>query len=192
MGCSRLASETDEIIQFEHVRPGFDVLARAGKFSHVFREELHRLGVAVRPTAIHVIAPMLDLPRRAFVFCGRQNPLQDFTVAFALLQFGEQLLRINADKLEEVLIHRAVKVVLAVCAGERGATLIERPCQDGVAANARARATRRSLREIRCSELDNAWAHPLARLPRFLSRRGFVTCLHAFSGRFHVWFQITL
>src|SRR5258708_7721414 len=83
---SRLATEADEVVKLKQVGPGLDVFAGLGELRYVIGEELQRLRVAVRAAAIHVIAPLLDFPRRAFVFRVGLNPFQDFAVAFAFLE----------------------------------------------------------------------------------------------------------
>jgi hypothetical protein len=162
---SRLPTETDEIIQLEHVRPGLDILARLGEFGDVSGEELHRLGVTIGAAPIHVIAPLLDFPRRAFVFCVGLNPFEGFAVAFAFLQFREQLLGVDPHEAEKALVQRAVEVILAVCPGERGAALVQTAWQERVAAKAGARAPRRAPREVGRAELFNTRGHgSLARI----------------------------
>src|SRR5215475_12741438 len=88
--CSRswysgFAAETDEVVKFEQVGPGLNVFAGAGEFGDGLGEELQRFRVAVRATAIHVLAPLLDFPRCAFVFGVGLNPFQDFAIALAYL-----------------------------------------------------------------------------------------------------------
>jgi len=143
-----LPAEADVVVQVQHVLPGLDVLARLREILHQVREELHRLRVAVWAAAVHPIAPLLDFPRGALVFRVGFDPGEDFAVAFALLQLGQQLFSINAREVEEPLVQRGVVVILAVLVGERRAALVQQPWQLRVAAKADARTARRMLREV--------------------------------------------
>src|SRR5438046_1119406 len=62
---SGLASETDVVVQFDGVKPCFDVLAGLAEFPDIFGKKLERFGVAVRPTPLHISAPGFHLPRRS-------------------------------------------------------------------------------------------------------------------------------
>ena len=66
---------------------------------------------------------------------------------------GEKLIWVNPHEAEDALVQRAVEVILAVCAGEGGAALVEHPWQQRVAAEARARAAGRTLREVGRAQL---------------------------------------
>src|SRR5262249_22042128 len=105
---------------------------------------------------VHVIAPMLDFPRSAFVLRVGLNPFQYFAVAFAFLQFREQPLRVNADEADETLVQWAVVVILAVCAGQRGAALVEHPWQECISAEARARTAGWTLSKVGSAEVNRA------------------------------------
>src|SRR5438034_4235757 len=82
---SRLAAEGAVIVQLKRVGPGANVFARLGELVQVAGKEFQRLGVAVRATTILIVAPLLNLPRRAFALRVGVDPIEDFPVAFALL-----------------------------------------------------------------------------------------------------------
>src|SRR2546425_1081972 len=61
---SGLAAEADEVVKLKQVRPRLDVFACLREPGDGVSEVLERLRVAVRAAAVHVIAPLLNFPRR--------------------------------------------------------------------------------------------------------------------------------
>lgn len=71
-------------------------------------------------------------------------------------QCGHKLLRVNANAVEEVLLQRAVVMIFAVLAGERGAALVEHARQQDEAAEASARTAGRTLGEVGGGQFGDA------------------------------------
>ena len=63
--------------------------------------------------------------RGAFGLRVGGNPVENLAVAFALLQLGEQFLRIDAGEVKDVLIERAVEVILAIFSDGSRAAFVE-------------------------------------------------------------------
>ena len=78
--------------------------------------------------------------RGAFGLRVGGNPVENLAVAFALLQLGEQFLRIDAGEVKDVLIERAVEVILAAFAGDFGSAFVQHAGQQDIAAETGARA----------------------------------------------------
>lgn len=146
------------VVEFEHVRPGADIFAGRGELGHVAGEKLQRLGVTVRPATFLKIAPLLDFPGRAFGLRVGVDPVEDFAVAFAFLQFGQQLFGVNARVVEDVLVQRAIEMKLAIFADDGRTAFVEHAWQQRITAKAAARTARWTLREIGCGDVDG-FAH---------------------------------
>ena len=76
------------------------------------------------------------------------DPLEDFAVTFAGRELFAQSFRIEAEKVDYVLIERAVVVELAVGACNLGAALVKHTRQKGVAAEPAARTAGRAFCKI--------------------------------------------
>ena len=67
--------------------------------------------------------------RGAFGLRVGGNPVENLAVAFALLQLGEQFLRIDAGEVKDVLVERAVEVILAIFSDGSRAAFVEHAWQ---------------------------------------------------------------
>jgi hypothetical protein len=82
------------------------------------------------------------------VLCVGIDPVEDFAVTFARCELLAQSFWINAEKVDYVLIERAVVVELAVGACNFGAALVKHTRQNSVAAEPAARTARRAFCKI--------------------------------------------
>ena len=74
------------------------------------------------------------------------DPLKNFAITFAGCELFVQSLRIEAEKVDYVLIEPAVVVELAAGACNFGAALVKHTRQDGVATETAARTARWAFR----------------------------------------------
>ena len=85
--------------------------------------------------SLHVFAPLLDLPGRALVLRGLVDPVENLTVAFTGREFFAQRRRIDSDEVDEVLIKRAIVVILAALTRDLRAPFVEHAGQEHVTAS---------------------------------------------------------
>jgi hypothetical protein len=99
-------------------------------------EELQRLYIASRTSALHEVAPLLDFPRGALVLRVRIDPFQNLAIAFAGRQLFPKSSDVEAEEIDDLLIG--------------GPAFVEQSRQDGVTPKAfgAARAAGRALGEI--------------------------------------------
>jgi hypothetical protein len=144
---SGLAAEGHVVVDIEQVEPTTDVVTVWGDLLlglvHVFAA-LNRGGNA----GFLPCGPGLDLK---LVGLGRGvggDPLEDLTISLAGLELLQERLGIDAGKFDEVLIKRAVVVILAVGSGDGRTALVEHAGKDDIAAEADAGTAGRTLGEI--------------------------------------------
>ena len=122
-----LSAKGNQIVEIE---PGLDVFARGGEIADGVGEELQRLYIAIRTSALHEVTPLLNFPGGALVLRVRIDPFQNLAIAFASRQFFPK----SSDVDDDVLIG--------------GPAFVEQSRQDGVTAETAARAAGRALGEI--------------------------------------------
>src|SRR5882672_2378265 len=142
---SGLASETDVVVQFDGVKPCFDVLAGLAEFPDIFGKKLERFGVAVWSAFFHVGGPGFDFPRRAPALGMRPHPFEDFPVAFSFSQFLQKSFGIETKKPDKVLVRAGIIFVFAIHPGEGRPAFVEHAGQDDQTAQANMEAARWAL-----------------------------------------------
>jgi hypothetical protein len=101
-------------------------------------EPLAPLRIIIRAGSFDFIAPGFHFFRR-FLFAVAIKPFRHLFVTGALLHFRFEVVAFHAFEAKEHVVERAIEMVFANVPGDEGATFIERPSQNCVAANAHPR-----------------------------------------------------
>jgi hypothetical protein len=90
---SGLASETNVVVQFDGVKPCFDVLPGLAEFPDISGKKLERFRVAVRSTFFHESRPGFDFPANVcmFFFMFATEPIGLTSTSVPLFSNIEQL-----------------------------------------------------------------------------------------------------
>lgn len=149
---SGLAAVANEVVQIEHLSEGANILT--GGFSALddTRDPLVAFGVA-GPELLEPGGPSEDLVRLAFG-AGVQ-PGENFGVGFAGLDFREHSVGGDPGECEQLLVQRAVVMIVSGFAGDIGTGLIEQAGEMGIATDAYADAAGGMLSEVGSAIVDH-------------------------------------
>lgn len=127
-----------EVIGIQQIEPGDDVgaLGSAGFVEFVETGAGVRI---IRGTAFLMGGPEFDFRCSAPVVGLFGDPAEDFVIAPAFGEFLFQRGRVDAGEIQELLVARAIIMVFAALAGERGAVLVKPARQNDVTAEPHAR-----------------------------------------------------
>src|SRR5688572_15965188 len=139
----RFPAKSHVIIKIKQIRPRPDISPRLRVVADCFHEKTDRLRIAIRPTALLEITPLLNLPSRALVRRVRIDPVENFAVAFSRRQLFAQRPGINPQITEDMLVERAGVPKLTVKSRDFRAPLVEHARKQRVTAQAAPDAARR-------------------------------------------------
>jgi hypothetical protein len=138
------AAERNMVVQIKQIKPCHYILPFRADFRMKLVEVLARLGIS-RSTLFGIRRPGCNLSIATFVFRIFLDPGKDFSITFSVRELLLQVVGLDANKIEETLVHRAGVTIFAIFSSYHGTSFVDHPCQDDESPEPHAWAAGRAL-----------------------------------------------